>query len=570
MELTRSAHVDTFCRDNLPPPSSGPSSSSTCPSCGIRSGSTARVELLDDVVAEHGPDRPCLRARRRDLDLRRAARARQPDRRTCSPSDLGVVPGNRVLLRGPEQPVAGRLLVRRAQGRRGRRDHDAAAARRRARHDRRDRPQPTVALCDHRFAADLVGRRASRACRGRATAAAEPTTSPRGRAESRTTFAAVDTAADDVALLAFTSGTHRRPEGHHALPPRRARHRRHLRPRTSCGRRRTTCSPAPRRSRSPSASAGCVVFPLRVGACDAADREGHARRSWPTLVARARRHGAASPRRPAYRAMLAAGTARALREPAPRVSAGEHLPAATWQAFHDATGRASSSTASARPRCCTSSSPPPTTTSARARPAGRCPATGATVLDDDGRARSRRRRRAGSPSGARPAAATSPTRGRRSTSQDGWNITGDTFVARRRRLLLVPGPQRRHDRLLRLQHRRPRGRGRRSTAPRRGRVRRRRPARRRRAARSSRAFVVLRDGRGRRRREGRRAAGLRQAADRAVQVPARRRVRRRAAAQRRPASCSASGCASRPTRRRAQPCGSRSSAAARAGCTSPP
>ena len=57
--------------------------------------------------------------------------------------ELGVVPGNRVLLRGPNNPWLVGLLVRRAQGRRGRGHDDAAAARRRAAHhprDRADRP----------------------------------------------------------------------------------------------------------------------------------------------------------------------------------------------------------------------------------------------------------------------------------------------------------------------------------------------------------------------------------------------------------------------------------------------
>ena len=102
---------------------------------------------------------------------------------------------------------------------------------------------------------------------------------------------------------------------------------------------------------------------------------------------------------------------------------------------------------------------------------------------------------------------------------------------RRRRLLLVPGPQRRHDHLGRLQHRRTRGRGGAARPSRRARGRRGRGARPgprhdrpgvRRAAR----------GRGPRRGQGRRVAGLRQAIHRPVQVPQVRRVRGRAAQDR--------------------------------------
>lgn len=38
LEPTTSAHVDTFARDHLPPPSSGPNSPSTCPSCTTPNG----------------------------------------------------------------------------------------------------------------------------------------------------------------------------------------------------------------------------------------------------------------------------------------------------------------------------------------------------------------------------------------------------------------------------------------------------------------------------------------------------------------------------------------------------
>ena len=108
------------------------------------------------------------------------------------------------------------------------------------------------------------------------------------------------------------------------------------------------------------------------------------------------------------------------------VSAGEHLPAATWQAWRDATGiahrrrhRRDRDDAHLHLRRAA-------TTSAPARPARRCPAIVATVLDDDGTADGRRHR---------PARGQGPDRlplsRRRApgaiTSQDGWNVTGDTY-----------------------------------------------------------------------------------------------------------------------------------------------
>ncbi len=63
--------------------------------------------------------------------------------------------------------------------------------------------------------------------------------------------------------------------------------------------------------------------------------------------------------------------------------------------------------------------------------------------------------------------------------RDGWNITGDTFVEDENGLLPLRRPQRRHDPLRRLQHRRPRGGGRTHRPRRRPRMRRRRRRRRR-------------------------------------------------------------------------------------------
>ena len=128
----------------------------------------------------------------------------------------------------------------------------------------------------------------------------------------------------------------------------------------------------------------------------------------------------------AYKAMVAAGRGERLRGAPPGVSAGEHLPAATWQAFLDATGVRiidgigstemlhifiSSADDDIRPGSTGRAVPGYVATVGR--PRRRTPAAG----------RERTAGRAG-----RPAADISPTRGSAVYVQDGWNITGDTFV----------------------------------------------------------------------------------------------------------------------------------------------
>ena len=60
MQLTPSAHVDTFCRDNLPPPGQWPELEFTLPGLRYPARLNCADELLDATIAAHGPDRPCL------------------------------------------------------------------------------------------------------------------------------------------------------------------------------------------------------------------------------------------------------------------------------------------------------------------------------------------------------------------------------------------------------------------------------------------------------------------------------------------------------------------------------
>src|SRR5690349_22759856 len=104
MELLPSAHVDTFCRDRLPPADQWPEFLFEPPVPDYPDRLNCATALLDDVITERGGARPCLHAKGSPTwtydDLRAAANRIAH----VLVEDRGLVPGNRVLLRGPNTP----------------------------------------------------------------------------------------------------------------------------------------------------------------------------------------------------------------------------------------------------------------------------------------------------------------------------------------------------------------------------------------------------------------------------------------------------------------------------------
>src|ERR1017187_10852377 len=106
MTLTPSAHVDTFCRDHLPPADQWPELEFTLPELAYPEQLNCAHTLLSDTIAVHGAGRPCLLPQ----DLAEPAWSYGDLASTASQiaamltDDLGLVPGNRVLLRGPNNP----------------------------------------------------------------------------------------------------------------------------------------------------------------------------------------------------------------------------------------------------------------------------------------------------------------------------------------------------------------------------------------------------------------------------------------------------------------------------------
>ncbi|MEU5260318.1 AMP-binding protein [Amycolatopsis sp. NPDC021455] len=333
MRLTPSAHTDSFCRDRLPPGDQWPRLVFDLPELRYPDRLNAATALLDDTIARLGPDRPCLRSPDKSPDksphetwtygevLARANRIAH-----VLTAELGVVPGNRVLLRGTNTPwlaacwlgvlKAGAVAVTTMPMLR-RHELDKIV----------EKARPSVALCDEHLLDELppdlpvvaYGMKLAERCERHPAA-----------------FADVPTAADDVALLAFTSGTTGTPKAtmhfHRDLLAIADTFSRHVvRPEAGdlfCG--------------TPPLAftfglGGLLVFPLRAGASVLLLERATPKELASIVAEQAVTVLFTAPT--AYRAILAAGEGPLLAGVRRAVSAGEALPATVAEQYREVTGR---------------------------------------------------------------------------------------------------------------------------------------------------------------------------------------------------------------------------------------
>src|ERR1017187_1348637 len=332
MQLSPSAHVDTFCRDNLPSPSQRPDLLFTLPGLAYPDRLNCAEVLLDKTIERHGAGRPCLLSDGDTWsygDLRRHA---DQVARVLT-EDFGVVPGNRVLLRGPNTPwlaacwlgavksgavvVTTMALLRSAEL--------TAIC---------EIAQVRLALCDSRLTGELAAagvpgiQLVGYGGDGPDDLVQRAAAKPAG-------FTAVATAADDVAMIAFTSGTTGRPKAAMHF------HREVLAIADTFSARVLRPTPDDIFTGTPPFAftfglGGLLIFPLHAGAATLLLERAAPAELADHIAARGVTVCFTAPT--AYRAMLAAGKAGQLRGLRRPVSAGEHLSAATWQAFYDATG----------------------------------------------------------------------------------------------------------------------------------------------------------------------------------------------------------------------------------------
>ncbi|MDW6057463.1 AMP-binding protein [Streptomyces sp. FXJ1.4098] len=203
-----SAHLDTFARDHLPPADLWPTIEFTTPELHYPDRLNAATALIDIPVSTYGPDRPALRTPAGETWSYGELRTRANQVAQVLTEDLGLVPGQRVLLRSPNNPwtVSSWLGVLKAGGIVV---TTMAALRAREITPIVERTRPSIALVDHRFAEEAEAVRDT--VLPSLTVVEYGGTGPddlvaRAMAKSGE-FTNVDTAADDVALLAPTSGS---------------------------------------------------------------------------------------------------------------------------------------------------------------------------------------------------------------------------------------------------------------------------------------------------------------------------------------------------------------------------
>jgi len=211
--MSYSAHTDSFVRDNLPPRSTWPDFAFELPELRYPARMNCATELLDKPVTRGHGHRTALRSP--DGECTYTQLFTQTNRLAhVLVREMGVRPGNRVLLRGPNNPMMAAcwFAVMKAGG-----VCVATMPLLRAKEltEIMGKAQVTHALCDKRLAADLDAALPDCPAVKEVRYWHDDSANSLDNLALRQplTFGNVPTAADDPALIAFTSGTTGQPKG---------------------------------------------------------------------------------------------------------------------------------------------------------------------------------------------------------------------------------------------------------------------------------------------------------------------------------------------------------------------
>ncbi len=210
MAMHPSAHRDTFARDNLPPKSEWPVFEYHLPRLLLPDPFNCGKWLLDDAMAAVAPDKPAIIHKGvvwSYADLSSATN------RLCHvlTQDLGVVPGNRVLLRGGNSPMmfalwlavmkTGAIAVSTMPMLRSRELEQIV-----------DKAQIGLAICEEGLRDELAILENGPVLQRTVTYGGRGAELESLMAAKPADFDAVATSQDDVCLIAFTSGTTGEPK----------------------------------------------------------------------------------------------------------------------------------------------------------------------------------------------------------------------------------------------------------------------------------------------------------------------------------------------------------------------
>ena len=337
MTRANTAHQDRFALDNLPPPESWPELVFDLPALQFPARLNCAVELLDKAIAEGHGDRPAIYSQYGTWTYAELDRAANQVAHVLA-EDCGLVPGNRVLLRSANNPMlmacwfgvikAGGIVVTTMPLLRAGELVPII-----------DKAEIALAISDIRLADALETAMDKTPHLKRLLTYGEGSDPANALDQMMSAkphdFSAVDTAADDVVLLGFTSGTTGQPKAcmhfhrdvmamHHCFNAEV------LKPQQTdvfCG------TPPIAFTFGLGAS---VVFPLAARATTALIEKATPEE----LIAAIGRYGVTNlfTAPTAYRAMLQhiddydTGSLRRC------ISAGEALPKATWEAWYNTTG----------------------------------------------------------------------------------------------------------------------------------------------------------------------------------------------------------------------------------------